>query len=101
MRNSILINYLLAIVLSGNISNIHGMIGIHVSKYGRIAHVYKASPAQSCGLKAGDVVLSAEGVKEIKYVDGPARSTAHLVVSRGGDVFEIDVPRIDRKEIHD
>lgn len=87
---------LLSLLLSGLISNQHGYIGVTVSKYGHIHHVYRFSPAALADLRVGDIILSSDGVKGIKEVDGLAGTIAHLRVKRKDQEFYLEVKRIPK-----
>jgi C-terminal processing protease CtpA/Prc len=94
------IEILLTAMLSGHISNEHGRIGVRVSKYGRVWHVYDHSPAKLYGIEEGDVVISADRVKGIKHIDGPL-SQVLLEIRRGNNVMYFKVPRVNPKEVYD
>ncbi len=71
-----------------------------------IESVVSGSPAEQAGLKAGDIVIWADG----EYIDDPDELVAHtrtklnqemvLVIKRGGKILEIRVtPRLDSEGI--
>ncbi|MDX1664487.1 MAG: S41 family peptidase [Candidatus Promineifilaceae bacterium] len=66
-----------------------------------IVSPFEGSPAEAAGLNPGDVLLEADGVSledaslsdAADLIRGPAGTTVHLVVSRNGEIFEVDVER--------
>lgn len=79
-------------------------IGVYVSFHGQypeITGLIPGSPAEKSGVKSGDQILTVDG-KSLKGlspdlasagIQGPAGSTAHLVVQRGGASLDINVKR--------
>jgi len=62
---------------------------------------YEGSPAESAGLRTGDILLEADGIalsgmsvaEAASLVRGPAGTTVRLLILRDGDQFEVDVVR--------
>lgn len=96
-----MINLLLTLVLSGQISNVYGRIGVTVNHVSHIiTNVYKISPAKAAGLEKGDEILSSDGVKGITSVDGAAFTTAHLTIKKkDGNIIQVEITRVPRSEV--
>lgn len=86
-----------------------GAVGMSPVKHaGRIMidQVFPGQAAARAGLRAGDVILSVNGVRfdqdmteaqaAMLYIAGPVGTTAHFVVQRGSATFELDVTRQDK-----
>lgn len=66
-----------------------------------IIRVYKGSPAEEAGLKAGDIFISAAGIKAeglevaefVSYVKGDEGTTVDIVVDRKGEELSFTVER--------
>lgn len=66
-----------------------------------ITRVYKGSPAEEAGLKAGDIFLSAAGVSAegmdisefVSYVKGDQGTKVEIVVNRNGEELTFEVER--------
>jgi carboxyl-terminal processing protease len=79
-------------------------IGVYVSfrgQYPEITGLIPGAPAEKAGVKTGDQILTVDG-KSLKglspdlasaAIQGPAGSTAHLLVQRGSGSVKIDVHR--------
>jgi carboxyl-terminal processing protease len=76
-------------------------------KNGRLVvrEVFPGYPAHQAGLRAGDIILSVDGVEldavisnaeGAMLIKGPAGKSAHFVVQRGDEVFEFDAVRKKR-----
>ncbi|MDR2593271.1 MAG: PDZ domain-containing protein [Fibromonadaceae bacterium] len=116
---SLLISAALATVAVAGESETFGGLGISVwtGKAGvKIVGVIPNSPAESIGLQAGDLIVSANGTElsaiepenQVSHLRGEAGTSISLVVSRDGDVFSVSTKRaglsvqsLDTKEISD
>ncbi len=91
--------------LAGN----SGVIGLSPQRRnGQIVidQVFPGQAADRAGLKAGDIILSVDGVNfdedmtearaAMLHLSGPVGTTAHVVVQRGTDVLKIDVARQEK-----
>ncbi len=91
--------------LAGN----SGVIGLSPQRRnGQIVidQVFPGQTADRAGLKAGDIILSVDGVNfdenmtearaAMLHLSGPVGTTAHVVVQRGTDVLKIDVARQEK-----
>jgi carboxyl-terminal processing protease len=68
-----------------------------------IDQVFPEQAADRAGLKAGDIILSVDGMTfdesmtearaAMLHMSGPVGTTAHFVVQRGNEVVKVDVPR--------
>lgn len=97
-----LLTLLFSLVLNGSISSQYGRIGVRVSSTtGGISQVLRVSPAADAGLRKGDVIIEADGVKGHKFTDGMAGTIVHIKVRRGAEVLEFDIPRVPRESVHD
>lgn len=96
-----MIDWLVWLMLQGNVSNEYGRIGVRVSSSGGVSKVYEHSPAKDAGIRRGDVILEADGVKGTKHIDGLAGTSAKLKVKRGSFIFEVEVPRVPRSAVFD
>jgi membrane-associated protease RseP (regulator of RpoE activity) len=83
-----------------------GGLGISVwtGKNGiEVAGVIPNSPAESIGLQAGDIIISANGIEfsslepslQMNYLRGEAGSTINLVVERSGEKITLSTKRVD------
>jgi C-terminal processing protease CtpA/Prc len=92
-----------ALTLQGQVttSNIKGRIGVRIASDGGIIRVYDHSPAFNAGLLERDIILEADHIKGIKYIDGWAGTEAELKVKRGKEIFYIKVPRVPNNEVYD
>jgi len=83
-----------------------GGLGISVwtGKTGvKIAGVIPNSPAESIGLQAGDLIVSANGTElsaiepenQVSHLRGEAGTSISLVVNRNGDVFSVSTKRME------
>ena len=71
-----------------------------------IDQVFPGQAADRAGLKAGDIILSTDGVAfgedmtearaVMLHISGPVGTTAHFVVQRGKDILKIDVVRQEK-----
>lgn len=79
-------------------------IGIHIEMLPegvKVVSVVKGSPAEEVGLKAGDVIVSADGQslaglsdeEAVKYLRGPEGSSVQISVKRGTETKEFTVAR--------
>jgi len=102
---SLLISAALATVAVAGESENFGGLGISVwtGKAGvKIAGVIPNSPAESIGLQAGDLIVSANGTElsavepqnQISHLRGEAGTSINLVVNRNGDVFSVSTKRM-------
>lgn len=72
-----------------------------------IVDCYKGTPAQEAGIKAGDILVSAEGLQAVDVeldvlaaaIKGSEGKSVHLVLVRNGETFEKDVEKA-RIEVH-
>jgi membrane-associated protease RseP (regulator of RpoE activity) len=114
---SLLISAALATVAVAGESENFGGLGISVwtGKAGvKIAGVIPNSPAESIGLQAGDLIVSANGTElsaiepedQVSHLRGEAGTSISLLVSRDGDVFSVSTKRaglsvqsLDKEEI--
>jgi C-terminal processing protease CtpA/Prc len=79
---------------------VEGKIGVKVSTQGKVHRVHPHSPAEVAGLKEGDVIKMVDGRKNnVLNIHGTPGTLVSLTVERGGDVFAVDVPRIDYRQI--
>ncbi|MDR2583869.1 MAG: PDZ domain-containing protein [Fibromonadaceae bacterium] len=103
---SLLISAALATVAVAGESENFGGLGISVwtGKTGvKIAGVIPNSPAESIGLQAGDLIVSANGTElsaiepenQVSHLRGEAGTSISLVVNRDGDVFSVSTKRVD------
>jgi len=68
----------------------------------KVAGVIPNSPAESIGLQAGDLIVSANGTEfssvepslQVSYLRGEAGSTVNLVVERDGEKITLSVKRV-------
>lgn len=91
-----------AITLNGGISNSTGRIGILVSKEGYIFKVHRRSPAKNAGLKKDDVVLSADGEKGSRGIEGPVGTKVNLIIKKkNGSIEKLEITRVNKEEIND
>ena len=97
-----MINTLLALLLSGNVSNSPGCIGVRVGSFGThgISRVVKNSPADLVGIKKGDIFLSANGINNINAIDGDSGTLCRVKIKRGDTYLEFDVIRKPIKEVY-
>jgi len=116
---SLLISAALATVAVAGESETFGGLGISVwtGKAGvKIAGVIPNSPAESIGLQAGDLIVSANGTElsaiepenQVSHLRGEVGTSISLLVSRDGDVFSVSTKRaglsvqsLDTKDISD
>ena len=116
---SLLISAALATVAVAGESETFGGLGISVwtGKAGvKIAGVIPNSPAESIGLQAGDLIVSANGTElsaiepenQISHLRGEAGTSINLLVNRDGEVFSVSTKRagfsiqsLDTKDISD
>jgi membrane-associated protease RseP (regulator of RpoE activity) len=116
---SLLISAALATVAVASESENFGGLGISVwtgNTGVKIAGVIPNSPAESIGLQAGDLIVSANGTElsaiepenQVSHLRGEAGTSISLVVNRNGDVFsvstkrmELSVQSLDTKDISD
>jgi membrane-associated protease RseP (regulator of RpoE activity) len=109
---------LATVAIAGESENFGGLgISVWTGKTGvKIAGVIPNSPAESIGLQAGDLIVSANGTElsavepenQVSHLRGEAGTSINLVVNRNGDVFsvstkrmELSVQSLDTKEILD
>lgn len=89
---------------TGSIDNKFTGIGVQVladEKGVKIASVISTSPAEEAGLKAGDIIIKADGIalkglsseQAISYIKGEEGTSVHLVIQRDANVLEMDVIR--------
>lgn len=72
-----------------------------------IVDCYKGTPAQEAGIKAGDILVSAEGLQAVDVeldvlaaaIKGSEGKSVHLVLVRNGETYEKDVEKA-RIEVH-
>lgn len=110
------ISYLLACILAitmcqqsagkmyeAGITNQYGRIGVKVSPLnGLIGYVYEYCPAREAGLRPGDKILEADGVKGTKRIDGIAGTHVRIKVRmRTGEVYTMNILRVPPEEIYD
>jgi len=105
-------------VFAGESENFGGLgISVWTGKAGvKIAGVIPNSPAESIGLQAGDLIVSANGTElsaiepenQVSHIRGEAGTSINLVVNRDGDIFSVSTKRrgisvqsLDVKEISD
>jgi membrane-associated protease RseP (regulator of RpoE activity) len=89
---------------AGETENFGGLgISVWTGKSGvKVAGVIPNSPAESIGLKAGDLIVSANGTEfsavepenQVSYLRGEAGTSVSLVVERGGEKFSFSTKRI-------
>ena len=102
---SLLISAALVTAAVASESENFGGLGISVwtGKTGvKIAGVIPNSPAESIGLQAGDLIVSANGTElsavepenQVSHLRGEAGTTINLVVNRNGDVFSVSTKRM-------
>ncbi len=103
---SLFISAALATAALASESENFGGLGISVwtGKTGvKIAGVIPNSPAESIGLQAGDLIVSANGTElsavepenQVSHLRGEAGTSISLVVNRNGDVFSVSTKRMD------
>jgi hypothetical protein len=95
---------LVALVLTGSVSNCYGRIGIKISHEGGIGKVYRISPAARAGLQRGDIVRETDGVKGSKHIAGEGLAGIPVrlkIFRRGIGEFYVTVPRVAREEVSD
>lgn len=77
-----------------------GRIGVRISKTGHISFVHPGSPADRAGLRRKDIVTLVDGMKKhIEYISGEPGTIVNLEVKRGSEIFVLDIPRTDVKDI--
>jgi len=102
---SLIISAALATAAVASESENFGGLGISVwtGKTGvKIAGVIPNSPAESIGLQAGDLIVSANGTElsavepenQISHLRGEAGTSISLEVNRNGDVFSVSTKRM-------
>jgi len=103
---SLFISAALATAVFASESENFGGLGISVwtGKTGvKIAGVIPNSPAESIGLQAGDLIISANGTElsaiepenQVNHLRGEAGTSINLIVNRNGDVFSVSTKRMD------
>jgi len=88
---------LILLTLYGYVSNEYGRAGVLISKYGRISHVYRHSPAFDAGLKPGDVVTDPKQ----EDIDGCAGEWVTLTISRKKQTFIVHIQRVPKRLVYD
>lgn len=87
-----------------NINNKHIEIGINIDKYTngvKVTGVTKGSPADTAGIKEGDIIVSANGEDitglnfdtQMDFIKKAAGSQNGLTVMRGNDYIQIGLPQ--------
>jgi len=91
--------------VAGQSENFGGLgISVWTGKTGvKIAGVIPNSPAESIGLQAGDLIVSANGTElsaidpenQVSLLRGEAGTSISLVIDRNGNVFSVSTKRMD------
>lgn len=88
----------------GSVNNSFSGIGVHIeinSEGVKVDSVLSGSPAEEAGLKAGDVITSADGQslaglssdQAVQLLRGPEGSTVHISIKRGSESKDFTVTR--------
>jgi len=104
IKTLFLITALATAVIAGESETFGGLgISVWTGKNGvTIAGVIPNSPAENIGLKAGDLIVSANGTefsaiepaKQVSYLRGEAGTSVNLVIDRNGEKFSFSTKRI-------
>jgi membrane-associated protease RseP (regulator of RpoE activity) len=79
-------------------------ISIYTGAQGvKVAGVMPNSPAESIGLKSGDLIISANGTElssvepgmQVSYIRGEAGTSINLVIDRNGQIFSVSAKRAE------
>lgn len=96
-----MIEFVLALTISGHLDNRDGAIGAVISHSSHgISRIVKNSPAETYGLQKGDIIVSANGDTRLKQIIGEPYTYVDLVVKRGTETFERKVFRLPVDEIY-
>lgn len=97
----IMIKILIAILLSGHVSCKQGCVGAVVSKSSHgISRIIPGSPAEIWGLKKGDIILEADGVKGHSHLTGEPYQIINVKYSRDGVQYSVDMIRFGVDEVY-
>lgn len=80
-------------------SPVIGVLGIEIAdNTNHVLRIYKNSDALFRGIRVGDIILAADGHREVspkiqKYTTGPANTEVTLTVKRGDLIWNVQVTR--------
>ncbi len=81
-------------------NEVDGKIGIKVSNQGKVHHVHPHSPAEAAGIREGDLITTVDGKSNnVLNIHGTPGTLVCLTVKRASDVIEVNVPRVDYRDI--
>ena len=79
---------------------VEGKIGIKVSNQGKVHRVHPHSPAEAAGIRQGDLITNVDGKRNnVLSIHGTPGTLVCLTVKRASDTLEMNVPRVDYRQI--
>lgn len=96
-----MISLITSLLLQGHLNTEIGGIGV---RYSHSTHgvvcVIKGSPAQRDDIREDDILLEADGSKNLSHIYGEPYTLVHLKIKRGNDILDKFIVRLGLKQIY-